>query len=476
LKRPLEETDCACCVLAPTAKRFLFFSLCFCFFFSPAPSLSEEDDWSVSGLMRLQYKGRYLTEGEGEDNKFFQTADLTITENKWNHFRFTFSGDLYQDLDGKSAPKTVDRTRTVRDTWDDDMGGFIYVAQAELYGFGVLEQARLGRQYVKHEIQTTHLDGIDCMLRLGSLERRVKPFFYVGVPVLLYDDTSGYGEASEFGGGSDFFLGRWTRITYEHRYTEEDIEDNSTVYGSYRNPGNSTYQQSALAIRHNLHGQGYGYGSLCLINNKPRSVNTAYSTLVDRVDLDVDATYLYQFERIEDMPTNAPLYTGMVGPIKPYHHFSLDLQKGILKKDAWLSAGTQWRLLDSGEEASAFNHSYQRHYLGIVRDNFTRTGLRVSAQAEYWTVFDDDDEDSTLTFVGSVGYEERDAFRLSAGSSYSLFKYDYFMDKDEKQDVYTVYLNGRYYLRPKLYLDGRYDVDIYDIVEHRFVATVGLEL
>jgi len=176
------------------------------------------------------------------------------------------------------------------------------------------------------------------------------------------------------------------------------------------------------------------------------------------------------------MPTNGPLYTGLVGPIKPYHDFTLDLMKGIYEEDVWISAGTQWRVLDSGEEESEFNHSYHREYLGVIFEDLFKPGLRFSLQADYWAVFDDDNDDSTLTVVGSVGYERPDAYSLSLGSSYSLFKYDYFLDENEKEDVYTVSADGRYYLGPKWYVEGRYQVDIYAISEHRFVATIGLEL
>jgi hypothetical protein len=430
----------------------------------------------VSGLLQLRYKGLYLTDDQGEDHKLFQTADITVTENKWNHFRFTFSGDLYQDLDGKTPLKTIDRTRTIRDTWDDDVGGFLYVAQAELHDLDALEYVRMGRQYVNHELYTTHLDGVNGLLRFGSLGRRVKPFFYIGIPVRLYDDKSSYLDASEFGGGVDFFLNRSTRITYEHRYTDEDISEDPDILGSYRNPGKSTYQQSAFAVRHNLFGQGYGYGSLYLLNNKPRWVNTVFSTLIDRVDLEIDGSYLFQFEDIEDMPTNGPLYTGLVGPTKPYHYFTLDLQKAIGDEDVWISAGTQWRVLGSGDEESAFNHSYHRQYLGAIFEDLTKLDLRFSIQAEYWAVFDGNNDDSIFTFVGGVAYDIPDAYRLSLGTSYSLFKYDYFLDVDEKQDVYTVQANGRYYVRPGYYVQGRYELDIYDIHEHRFVTTVGVEL
>ena len=103
-------------------------------------------------------------------------------------------------------------------------------------------------------------------------------------------------------------------------------------------------------------------------------------------------------------------------------------------------------------------------------------GIEFSLQADYWQVMDDDNEDSILTFTGGIEYEKPKRIRLFLGSSYSLFSYDYFADPDEKTDVYTVHSDIRYYIQPKLYFDGRYELDIHDIYEHRFVASVGLEL
>ncbi len=453
------------------------FTLVLILLWGSPPCLAEHrfgDDGavSISGLMQLRYDGRSLSDGEGEDHKLHQVVDVTLRENKWDHFKFTLSGDLTEDLDGRADEDEIDRTRTIRDTWDSSTHGFLYVCEAEFHGSGPLDYARLGRQYVHHELDTTHLDGLNCLLKLDIFDKRVKPFVYGGIPVRLYDDEADYGDATEIGGGAHIFLDQWTRITLEHQYIREE----PGVTGTFEDSGEDSYQQSAVAVRHNLFGKGYGYVSLYLLDDSPKHVNTMFSVLLDKVDLEIDASYFYQFDEIEKTPLAVPPYTGLVGTIKPYHNATLDITKGVYKDHVWVSGGTHWRLLDSGEEETEFNHSFHDEYLAVIIEDLPREGMHLSLQGDFWEVMDSSDEDSIVTVSGEIGYEQRKRFRLSLGTSYALYSYDYFEDTGEKTDVYSIHSNARYYMQPGLYVDGRYELDIYDIYEHRFVATVGMEL
>ena len=434
-------------------------------------ALADEGSISLSGLLELRYDGRYLSDGEGEDHKLHQIVDINMKENKWGHFKFTLAGDLTEDLDGKEDDDQIDRTTTIRDTWGSSTHGFLYVCQGEIYQLGPLDYARLGRQYVNHELATTHLDGFNGLLKLDVFNKRIKPFFYGGIPVRLYEDVH-YSDAKEFGGGTHIYWDRWTRITLEHQLIEEEPD----IIGTYGTSGESRYEQSAFAIRRSLFSKGYGYISLFLLDNSAKRVNSTFSILLDKLDLEIDASYFYQFDEIDDMPTTTSPYTGLVGPIKPYHNITLDMTKGIYKDSIWLSGGTEWRVLDSGEEESEFNHSYNHHYLALITDDLLMKGIEFSLQADYWQVMDDDNEDSIFTLSGGIEYRKPKKIKLFLGSSYSLFSYDYFADPDEKTDVYTVHSDIRYYVQPKLYFDARYELDIYDIYEHRFIAKVGLEL
>ena len=459
-----------------TRKRYMACKLYICLFslfwlfsgFFAEHTFAGESSLSLSGLLQLRYDGRYLSDDEGEDHKLHQIADINIKENKWGHFKFSLAGDMIEDIDSLDDDQT-DRTRTIHDTWDSSSHGYLYICQAEIYELGRLNYARFGRQYVNHELPTTHLDGLNVLFDLNLFDRQIKPFAYAGIPVRLYED-GGYWDATQVGGGAHIHLGRSTKMTLEHQVIEEDPD----IVGTYRESGKERYEQSAFAIRQSLLHKGYGYISLFLLDNSAKQVNTRFSLLVDRLDLDIDASWFYQFKEISEMPTTSP-YTSLTGAIKPYHNIALDIMKGIYE-DMWVSCGTEWRLLDSGEDETEFNHSYNHHYLALIINDLLMKGVELSLQADRWKVMDDNNEDMILTFSGGIGYRKPETVNISIGSFYSLYSYDYFSDTDEKTDVYTIYSDIRYYIRPKLYLDARYELDIYDIHEHRFIATLGLEI
>ena len=434
-------------------------------------AIADEGSLSLSGLLQLRYDGRYPSHGKDDDHKLRQIADVCIKENKWGHSRFSLSGDVIEDIDSKDDDNQTDRTRTVHDSWDSSSHGYLYICQAEIYELGYLNYARFGRQYVNHELTTTHLDGLNLLLNFDLFGTQIKPFVYAGIPVRLYEGGD-YWDAEEFGGGAHIHLGRSTKITLEHQVIEEEPD----IVGSYRESGKNRYEQSAFAIRRSLLHKGYGYVSLFLLDNSPKNVNTRFSLLVDRLDLDIDASYFYQFKEISETPTSSPYYTALTGTIKPYHNFTLDIMKGVYKDRVWISGGTQWRLLDSGEEESEFNHSYNNQYLALIIDDLLMKGVELSLQADFWQVMDSNNEDEILSFGGEIAYEKPKTINISLGSFYSLYKYDYFADTGEKTDVYTVYSDIRYYIKSGLYFDARYELDIYDIREHRFVATLGLEI
>ena len=411
---------------------------------------ADEPKFDLSGFFELRYDGRFLSDGEEDDQKLHQVLDLHVEERRWGHFRFTLSADVTEDLDGTEKEDEVDRTITIRDTWRSSSHGFLYLLHGEIYDLGALDYLRFGRQYVNHELGTSHIDGVDCTLKLDIWNKRIKPFAYAGIPVRLYDPGD-YTEAQQFGFGTDFFLDRRTRVTVEHQFIEEEPD----IVGSYMTSDEERYEQSALAIKRRFSLKGYGYVSFYLLDNSPRHVDTLFSFLLDNVDLQLDASYFYQFKEIEESPTLVAPYTGLVGEIKPYHDVKLDATKGIYKDFVWLSAGTRWRFLDSGEDETEFNHSYHNEYLAVIVEDFPQGGIRFSVEADYWKVMDSDNDDSIFTVGGQISYDKSEKLTLSAGSSYSLFSYDYFADDGEKTDVYTIHADARYSFRERMYWDLR---------------------
>ena len=143
--------------------------------------------------------------------------------------------------------------------------------------------------------------------------------------------------------------------------------------------------------------------------------------------------------------------------------------------------------MGSDEDETEFNHSYFNGYLALSFDNLFLNGLHFSLQCDHWQVLDtnSDDEllennenDTIISGGGEVGYRKPKFINLSLGFYYSLYKSDYnedFYSIDEKSHVYTFYSKIRYYIKPWLYVDARYELETYDMWDHRVIATVGQE-
>ncbi len=90
--------------------------------YSAEPAIADEGSLSLSGLLQLRYDGRYPSDGN-DDHKLHQIADLNIKKNNWEHFRFSLSGDMIEDIYSRDDDKG-NRTRTIHDTWDSSSHGY----------------------------------------------------------------------------------------------------------------------------------------------------------------------------------------------------------------------------------------------------------------------------------------------------------------------------------------------------------------
>ena len=449
--------------------RFIIFQCVLSFLAVILYSTASAIPLSIYSNAQLRYDRVYLSDGEGNDNKFHQILDLTVTEKEWNHFRFSLSGDMVEDVDCKRNDEN-DRLRNINDTWNYTSHGYLYICQVEMYNYGLLNYARLGRQYVNHEL-TSHIDGLNFSVNTELYDMNIEPFAYIGLPVHLYEYPD-YSETKEIGGGAHIYLFKSTKITVEHLY----IQDIPEIAGTYGDDEKRDYQETAIAARRPLFNNGYGYASLKMLDFCPKQINTMFSFTFEGLNLDVDASYLYQFNEIDKMSRSTSLYTDLTGKILPHHFITLDLMKGLYKDYLYLSMGTEWRLLGIGEDESEFNHSYNHEYLAVTMDNLLKKGLHLSLQADYWRTMDGHNQDTIISGGGEAGYEKSGAYGIQIGSYYSQYQYDYFINEDEITNVYTIYSRLNYYLKHDLYIKASYELDIYDIYEHQFSVTLGHQI
>ena len=135
------------------------------------------------------------------------------------------------------------------------------------------------------------------------------------------------------------------------------------------------------------------------------------------------------------------------------------------------------RLVDEDDDdESQFNHSFYHAYIASSVENLFLNGLQLTLQGDIWQQNNKNiNDEMIITGGGEMAYEISRKARFRLGSFYTLYKYDYYEDDDENTDVYTIFSDARYVFTNQIYIACKYELDIYDIYEHRFTLTTGYQ-
>ena len=431
----------------------------------PVATEKKETPVETDLHFRLTYKGAFLSDDAGQDHKLMQQLDWTLREKAWGHFKFSLSGDVREDLDGLSNdPK--DRTAGILDAYNERMYGFLYRATAEIYKLGPLEYLRLGRQFVRYEL-LAHMDGIN--VDFSMLNRRLHLFAYGGIPVRYLDDSD-YIDAQTAGAGASMVFSSQTKITLEYQFVNED--GSTGINGT---PTEDAQHQAALALRQGFFGYGYGYVAFAMLNEDPRYVKAKFALDFESIGMNLHLSYFGQFIELENMPVSISPFSNLLGPIHPYHHGKLMLSQMLYKEYLSMAIGGEVRMLADSDDEGPFNHSFHHEYLSLTLEDLPVKHLEYTIHADLWQVIGDD-EKMIFTGGGEIAYNKRKFLKASVGAYYSMYKYDYYLNLDEQTDVYTLYADGKYYFLDWLYMRARYEMNVYDIYDHRVTVTFGQEL
>jgi hypothetical protein len=193
-------------------------------------------------------------------------------------------------------------------------------------------------------------------------------------------------------------------------------------------------------------------------------------------DLEVIFTYYHQLEEIDQMPFFSSSYINLLGPIKPYQQFTIYLSKNFINNKYSMFGGVDLRRLVDEDDESEFNHSFYHAYIASSVENLFLKGLQLTLQGDIWQQQNkNSDDEMIITGGGEIAYEISRKARFRLGSFYTLYQYDYYEDDDEHTDVYTIFSDARYVFTNQIYIACKYELDIYDIYEHRFTLTTGYQ-
>ena len=124
-----------------------------------------------------------------------------------------------------------------------------------------------------------------------------------------------------------------------------------------------------------------------------------------------------------------------------------------------LEAGADFRLLEDQGDESDYNHEFSRYFASASVWDVFAEGLEANVTGEVWDAAGND----YTSLSGEVGYQIIEEVKASVGTSYSLYKYDYYLDS-EREDIQTYYSKVRYepWKSTRLELGYEFEQDDYD--------------
>jgi hypothetical protein len=405
---------------------------------------NEERTWFLSGSASEQYWFRYANNLElleidtaGElvarrsrrsetDNDLRLLLDGYLWE-KTDRFAADLSMGVAYDLDGAPAVGRPSSFASANDdkgsrNWLDPYD--VYSLYGEYHTPGLLALTRAGRQSSEYGRPVT-FDGATAKLRL------MKPYLDLAI--------FGGRTVHFFESGRDLFEDWLTsmaitvrpfpflRVEIDYRYVSQDTTTRDPVKDhSY---GLALWYRTSDLVRL----KGYVRALNAAASNAGGSARFEWSDIQLGIDADIDG----QLTTLRNTNESDNPYFDVLGKSLPYLRVGSSIWKKITNRFGTYGADLGWqeRLITKGE-STQLNRSYGRAYLLLEAVDIAISGPFATFVVEYNYVPNHSDlaSHSLVAVGGSAGYE-RKPIKATVGSRYYRYKYDYYADLRELENV-----------------------------------------
>jgi hypothetical protein len=388
----------------------------------------QEARAEVRGYISTKYVARSASfSGEDfEDHDVFEYARFDASSPEGGRYELHFFGAARQDVDGGRDRKGFSPLEDIGDTWKRGYSGQLYDAHLAINRpLSHVRQARFGRQPGTRD-EPVFFDGVSADLALTD---KVSATVYGGAAVHFYELDYDWGEDLLGGVGVDYSPTFGSVVSLDYLY----VRDQRELFGF------SDQQDNLYAIKlwHRFAPYLRTMARFRYLDGEPRDLKmSAVGTFPD-AGFQVSATYFRQLSAQKELSNELSIYYDVVGTTTEYQSFDLKLRK-FLGEHYAIDVGYYGRALVGGDEESAFNRDYSRYYAAFDISGLPAEALSFSFTGEYWK----SEADSYWTGGLDASYAFRSRGKrgeLGAGSYYSLYKYDYYIERGEREEVQTYY-------------------------------------
>jgi hypothetical protein len=424
---------------------------------SPINSLEKSLGYPIDGTFTNRYRARWTSSSSDQD--LYQNLWLRAGDPEKNRVSGTFLGRLSEDIDGRSHGPGFSVFRDINDTYTSNVNGRFYEGYLDLRNMEWMERAHLetirgGRQVFDESAETLVFDGgrIDSRPFRGLKDLRLTA--YGGLPV-HYFESSARGDAMVGAGAeaSPWPLGRaridWTYL--QDRRDDLEVRNHLVSFALWQGFGE----------RFSLHGR---YN---LLDGQSRDYLVRGTFQEPKWDFLFQASFHQSVATIRQLAIELDPFFSVVQELRPFWEVDLRASKG-LGPHLVVDGGISLRQLDRSSDEGSFNHDFRRYYLTPATRDWPFRGTTISVTGEVW----DSQDNQIFSVGGEVSQRFAKVIQVSAGSSYYLYRFDFFSD-EERTHVRTFFGRLDYQLAKDLRLFGLYQYERDDLFTYHTVE-VGL--
>lgn len=403
----------------------------------------------VNGYLSTRYTFRTveLPGGRQSDQDVFADLRLDITRPKQNDYEFHFLGSFRTDLDGDQGMSTFAPFETVWDTFGDRSAGKIYEAYFTLNSgaTGPDTKARVGRQAGSRD-EPVFFDGIAVDAGGEQWDLTV----YGGAAVHFFEVRSHWGEDRVSGAGMDYRPFASTGVSADYLLVKDAMAlfpDDAVQYD----------RLTAFKITQRIEPFTRLTAKYRFRDGEPRDLSFKAVTASETAGFEAGLNYFRQFRSQNELSNDLSLFYDVIGRSAPYESYDIKLRKFIVDRVALDLGYYQRELLDIADEGP-FNKEFERMFIDVEVMDLVLNNLSCTVLAEQWEskgrTYDALGADLSYRFKRNT----RDA-KVSIGTNYSLYKYDYYTELGVREQVRTYYVNAKYPLSRGFAMNGAYEYE-----------------
>ncbi len=436
---------------------------CFLAIYLLCPSLSSaststQASYELDGHLTARYMFRNAKSStqNWNDQDIFGELRLDLTMPRTNRYEFHFLGTGRKDIDGDREPRTFYPLEDIGDTGNHSAKAYISEAHLDVNNLlNGVPQIRLGRQAGTRD-EPVFFDGIAVDLAAWD---RINLTFYGGASVHFYELYRDAGDDTVAGAGIDLKVLPSTSLSIDYLGAEDE-----RTY-----PSDTDEQDNMLSFKlwHRFSPGVRAMAKYRYLNGDPRDFTLRTVALYTPADIEVNANYFRQFTVQNELANEFSVYYDIIGQTDPYETYDVKARK-LFGEHYALDLGYFSRDLREKRFESAFNRRYNRAYATVETIELLLPGLSLSLTGEAWKSW----ERAYRTWGGDLSYTfmaNTKKATVSTGTYFSLYKYDYYIERGERTKARTYFVNAKYPLRSDLWVNAAYEfekaIEDYQIVK-----------